>query len=933
MRMNRHLCAVVASLSLLGFPPGGVGASMAQAQAAQPQASPAPAARNAGWQPDPEERWLFDLRTTRLRVGDGVRGYSDGTRSCIDLTDMIVALDLPIRVDQQLRRATGWVFDERRTLVIDRDAGRVTIASVSRPISPDSIVDTPEGWCVNPAALGDWMGVTLRVDLSNAILQLESPSPLPFELAAQRRNRAQTNGDAISFNLADLPQARRPYALWQTPSVDVVASANVIRDARSAGPGGGTSVQRRYEIFASGEALGASFDARLSSDNRGVPQSLRLRAYRSDPEGGLLGPLNATHVAVGDVTGITTPIATQPVAGRGAIVTNRPIDLPDNFDRMTFRGDLPAGWDAELYRNGQLLGFATPGADGRYEFVDVRLLYGLNRFELVLYGPQGQVRREVRTIPVGIDAIPPQKTYYWAGVVQEEHDLLTLFDREPRPFRRGWRGMLGIERGLNRRTSVGAWASTLVIEDKRYSVVEASVRRSIGPTLAELTGSLQSGGGRAARLLWVGQLGTSYFQMESLVAGNGFRSDRIPLGVTGLHSLSFDQNLRIAGTTLPIHVEARYRQRVDGQDHIEAQGRVSANWRNLSLTTQVNWAHSASQAQFDRQPDDVSLGFLGNARWGKLRLRGEARVSISGPTDDTAFALVGEWAASERSEWRVEFGYQAVARRGRIGVGFTRRFDRFSLSTTAEAATDGSVAAAVSIAFGFGPDPRNGGIRFSRERIASQGQVLATVFMDDNGDGRRQSGEQLVEAVTITAGSAVAERPTGEDGQTIVDSLTPFRPVLIGVDTSSIANPLISPAVPGVVVTPRPGVATHVLLPLVAAGEVDGTLRREGGNGIEGIDLELVDQTGSVRSRARTEFDGFFIFETVPYGTYTLRIATLSAQAIGVESPLGQVMLSRTNQRARMGNLSVVARSNLARGPPPAGPGQAAGNGGTGLSE
>src|SRR3546814_2986745 len=91
--------------------------------------------------------------------------------------------------------------------------------------------------------------------------------------------------------------------------------------------------------------------------------------------------------------------------------------------KTDFRGDLPAGWDAELYRNGQLLAFTSPNSDGRYEFIDVPLQYGANRFEIILYGPQRQVRREIKQVQVGMDSIPPQQTWYWAGVAQrmEEH--------------------------------------------------------------------------------------------------------------------------------------------------------------------------------------------------------------------------------------------------------------------------------------------------------------------------------------------------------------------------------------------------------------------------------------------------------------------------------------------------------------------------------
>ena len=905
MRLRQRLApAVMAALALLGFAPGSVGASGAQAQtapAARPQAAP------AAWQPTADDQWLFELRTRQFRIGDGIRGYSDGSRTCIALTDMIIALDLPIRVDTQLRRATGWVFDERRSIEIDRDAGRIAVASRSQALAANSIIDTPEGWCVDPAQLGEWLGVTVTADLSNSVLRLESDQPMPFEMAAQRRARAAQIRPNTRFNLADLPQATRPYAMWQTPSVDVVASATVIRDART----GRTDAQARYELFASGEALGASFDARLSSDSSGVPQSLRVRAYRSDPSGGLLGPLQATHVAIGDVSSLSSPVAAQPVAGRGALVTNRPLDLPDSFDRTTFRGDLPAGWDAELYRNGQLLGFAAPTADGRYEFIDVRLQYGLNRFEIVLYGPQGQVRREVRNIPVGLDAIPPQKTYYWAGVVQEGRDLLRLGD-DDRPFRRGWRGTIGVERGLNRRMSVGAWATTLMIEDQRYTIVEAAVRHTFSSTIAEVTGSWQSGGGTAARILWAGQFGENYFTLDSTFGQKGYRSDRVPEGVTGLHSLSLDLSPRIAGTVLPIHLETRYRTRIDGQNRLEAGARVSANWRNISMTGQLDWVRSSGFTS----SQDLVAGLLANARFGRLRVRGEARFGITGQTSDDRVAIVAEWTQSERTDWRAELGYESAANRARAGIGYTRRFDRFALTGYGEVATDGSVAAGLSLSFGFGPDPQNGGVRFSRERLATQGQALATVFYDDNGDGRRQPGEELADNVVLTAGNAVSDVPTGRDGQAIVDSLAPFRPVLIGIDESSLPSPLIRSAIPGVVVTPRPGVATRVLLPLVAAGEVEGVLVRSGGNGIEGVDLELVDPRGTIRATTRTDFDGFFLFESVPYGQYKLRVSALAAQAANLAPDLSNVVLDRQRPRARIGTISVEARSQLARAPP-----------------
>jgi hypothetical protein len=141
--MRRRISALIsaiAALALLGPGPGGVGASMAAAQQVE---------SSAAWQPEADDQWLFELRTNRLRIGDGIRGYANGANVCVNLADVIMALDLPIRVDTQLRRATGWALDERHTLVIDRDAGQVVVASRVLPLTTNAIVDTPAGWCVD----------------------------------------------------------------------------------------------------------------------------------------------------------------------------------------------------------------------------------------------------------------------------------------------------------------------------------------------------------------------------------------------------------------------------------------------------------------------------------------------------------------------------------------------------------------------------------------------------------------------------------------------------------------------------------------------------------------------------------------------------------------------------------------------------------------
>ncbi|MEY4269486.1 MAG: hypothetical protein RLZZ58_702, partial [Pseudomonadota bacterium] len=280
----RFAKAAVAAWALSGFHPGG----------ASP-VSAAGAEASDGWQASADDSWLLDMRSGGFRLGDGIRGYQTPNGICVDFADVIMALDVPVRLDKKLRRATGWVFDERRTILIDRDAGEVRLGSRIVQLTPAMVRDTPEGWCIDTAALSDWLGVKLDPDLSNAILRLETAEKMPFQLQAERRSRAAALRPREQFDLASLPQATTPYKMWGTPSLDVVASLAFASES-----GGDVRFQRRYELFASGEIAKATVEARLASDSHGVPESLRLRAYRSDPGGQLLGQLKATHFALGD---------------------------------------------------------------------------------------------------------------------------------------------------------------------------------------------------------------------------------------------------------------------------------------------------------------------------------------------------------------------------------------------------------------------------------------------------------------------------------------------------------------------------------------------------------------------------------------------------------------------------------------------------------
>ena len=294
----------------------------------------------------------------------------------------------------------------------------------SEAIAPGTIRETPEGWCVQTAALARWFGIGVKPVTSGSVLLLQSEAKLPVELAIERQKRAPSISSRRSFDLASLPQVRIPYRMWRAPALDFVVSAGVTYRASD-----GVRVDRQSSVYAAGEIAHLSYDAQITHDREGhAEHACGLRAYRSDPDGGLLGPLQGDPFRLRRRRRLRQrPDRLGRRAGAARSITNRPLAARAAFDRTRFEGDLPrrlGSRNLPQRRAARLCQGRRPSQ--RYVFDDVQLLYGENRIQIVLYGPQGQVRTREELINVGQDNVPAGKTWYWAGFNQPGRDMLAL---------------------------------------------------------------------------------------------------------------------------------------------------------------------------------------------------------------------------------------------------------------------------------------------------------------------------------------------------------------------------------------------------------------------------------------------------------------------------------------------------------------------------
>jgi hypothetical protein len=117
-----------------------------------------PAAQAAGVKaPSQDDQVILQLQVKKFRMRNELRGYRTASGTCVDFGDLILALDLPIRLDKKSRRTTfpldrlderQWrvaVEPEYRVVEIWRQAG-------AEPAGERLRVDAPAFGCIEQLA-------------------------------------------------------------------------------------------------------------------------------------------------------------------------------------------------------------------------------------------------------------------------------------------------------------------------------------------------------------------------------------------------------------------------------------------------------------------------------------------------------------------------------------------------------------------------------------------------------------------------------------------------------------------------------------------------------------------------------------------------------------------------------------------------------------
>lgn len=860
-RRRAHLIrTVIACLLFAGFPDTGLAAG-----------------RDAPVVIGNDSLLLFSVELDGSPVTDSLATYGVAEDPLIPLAELSRLLDLDVEVRPEDGAVTGRIGEAQRHLTLDLANAVARIGSRSVPIGPGDAVAGPNDIYLKAALLQELLPLSVVVNGDELVLQLRATEKLPLQARKERVARwtEQRLAGGISPAEEDQLRVETPYAMLGRPTFDFTAAI------------GGDSVRgqmsRRFEARMAGDLLKTTFNGFVGTDDRGRPSTARLQMYRRSAGGDLLGPIGATYAAGGDVFTPALPLGPRSVGGAGFVVSTAKQDDTSIFDRVTLRGELPLGFDVEIYVNDILRSGQSTPVQGRYEFVDVPLVRGVNVVRVVAYGPRGERQEQVRVINVGSGQLARGQVVLDAGVVAEDRSLVELShspDWSASKARGGARAVLGLAYGLTSGLTASAGLATYRSAVGRARTVgTAGLRTSLLGAALQMDLAHDFSGGQAASLGAAGRLGPFYFVGRHVEYRAGFEDENVPYFESGRPSRRFSQVMFDFGLplpavgALPVSLRAERSQFADGGVGWTARARTSLTVAETVTALGLDYSRRRRAGISTEQMSvNLSASRLVDYVW---QLRASADYDVMPNSRLRGLAITADRDISD--QFGLRFGIArsfGTFRDTTAQAGVSARLPFADLSLSSDYSPDQKRwRVGLQISLGAAFDPVRGGYRFTPPGPANGGSAVLRGFVDENGDGQFNDDEKPVPGIVLSGASR--RSVTDARGIAFVTGLGEGLSARLRVDPAVFDSTFAVSPPKNVVLAPRAGTVAVIPYPLTPTAEVwfQLQMRKDDGSriGVAAVRVQLVDEKGEALP-ASSEFDGVVAFEAVRPGKYRFRL-------------------------------------------------------------
>ena len=849
-----------------------------------------------------------DLVVLQANIGgfftleETIVGYSLPNKQLfLSLKDFIRVLELPITVRNDNMAADGWFIDEKRLFSLNLYKNQCVSNNKKFSISQDDVAVLDGDIFVNIKTLRKWFALDLSFDLRDQEIVINSGGLLPIETRFERqaewqklneeRERAK---EAQDKNDSPTETLRNTYKLASIPFGDIAYTQDYSKSKTT------SNSTSRLSALLAGDFLYLNHQFFTTIQDKKLTNA-RLTSGRRDPDGKLLGPLRATEFFMGDVQSPELPLVARSQSGKGATISNYPLEYVNAFNKVFIRGNAQPDWDVELYRNDSLLLFQKIPITGIYEFVDVPLVLGLNIIKLVFYGPFGQKYQETRRFMSGDNLLEKNKLYYRFAANKNKEDLIKIKPQDPNvakdPSEGVGRFFSEIGYGVTKTTSVVA--NFLRIPDnfssKQSDFAGLSVRSSFWGVSGRLDNTKNLESDRYAQeaslqtMLFDYSLSTTFdrfdkgFVSEIQTQSNDPISNATIARIDGplkIPFMNFPSRISFIGTRTNFFSK-EFRNELENEISLGLSSK-------LSLTENIKYT-SNSAVDGDQGKTITGNTLMSYLFSSKLSIRGSLSYDMKPVEHLNNVSISSSYNFGNNLNFSLTASHQ-LARNNQdelttYSPSISKSFNKFLLSLGGNYNSDGDYGANLNLSTSFGYDLKHNIGVLSGVPIASSGAVAAKVFLDNNNNGVFDDGDEPLENIDVLVNGGAKRIKTNDEGVAFITNIQSDITSSITINSDSLPDPFLIVRKKAVIITAHSGIINDILFPVSRVGEISGYVKIDKAESAANVELELIDKnSGKVAYKAKSGYDGYYIFDMIPFGKYHIRISPTQSKRLRFES-------------------------------------------------
>ena len=827
------------------------------------------------------EELIFTVVSEGFKLGE-VNATVLESGIAFDFESYNTVFDFPISFNAATSSYSGWFIQETNTFKLDHltpnpedSSIKVTLSDREITIAADNYQFIDDSLFLHSSSYTDSYQISHEFDYARLRIKVSSVLGLPFLRQLLRRKGASLSTGQQKPSFVNLP---RGYEILSPQILDAQIGA-VYRESND-------TVVTNYSLQGARDIAMWHSQFSVSGTDTDIISNTRLNFSRQSSQGKLFGNTGITRFEFGDVRDIRQGSGQFLNESTGVRFGNTDLSNQFETDLIVIDGDIPTGWDVELYRNNVLLKQEFDNQTGRYNFLDVPLIFGQNNFEVVLYGPQGQVKRRTITKLLDENIFSKKDFTYEVSLTDTNNSLFTnsnvsdlldpgfnlsgrakvyLFDNAALDF--GFRSQFGGDEASNL-ISVGV--NSVLFDDVLLNTyIEADDNNLINVTANARTQWMRQSISLQAR---VSDATNVFDRQESLLT----------LGVDG--DINFADNFSI-----PLSQQFGYRES-DESRTFSYSNRIGLRVGRVSLFNAYTY-----------ERDENVTGQTLIKQFGNLSLQANlgrifARAGVVYSPDQNERIITTQASVN----WNINKMF-------RTGVIYTQDYLNDNDSVTSQLSYIGDdfrisarvghsdlSGADVGINASFSLSGQNQQVNKVAQSAFAQtttGSLAVRVFLDLNLNSVFDANDVPLPDVEVKALQFYKSAVTDESGVALLTRLSNLTSSDIVIDRDTLPDSFMRPRVEGVSITTRAGLIDFLDYPIVSASEISGIIDVSAGDEIKpgkNIMMSLLDESQRVVSATKSEYDGYFAFVDVMPGKYKIVVNEESLQRFDLEASMSE---------------------------------------------